>query len=217
MQQTVLSFKQEASDDFNNFIVSSSNSLAYKHINDWPEDFGLLPYSKTLIIRGPKSSGKSFLAKLWANKTEALFIKKNHELTNSILAHHQAFVIDGFDKNWNEEDILHYFNIIHENGKYLLITLTTMPEIKLADLTSRMNSVNKVDILMLDDDLMKILIFKKFSDFSIMVSDEVINYLVKILPREFPKILSSIEMLNQISLEQKRKITVPLVKESLKL
>ena len=124
-------------------------------------------------------------------------------------------MIDGLDSSWSEEDVLHYFNIIHENNKYLLITLTTMPEIKLADLASRMNSVNKVDILMLDDDLMKILIFKKFSNFSIVVNDEVINYLVKILPREFPKILSSIETLNQTSLEQKRKITVPFVKENL--
>ncbi len=90
-----------------------------------------------------------------------------------------------------------------------------MPKISLPDLSSRLNSVNKVDILMIDDELMKILIFKKFSNYSLIVSDDVISYLLKILPREFPKILSFIQHLNHASLEQKRKITVPFIKENL--
>ena len=65
-----------------------------------------------------------------------------------------------------------------------------MPQLNLADLSSRINSVNKVEISMVDDELMRILIFKQFSNFSIVISEEVINYLVKILPREVPKILS---------------------------
>ncbi len=141
-----------------------------------------------------------------------MFLKKNHELTTSILDHHQAFIIDGFDSSWREEDILHYFNILHENNKYLLITLTQTPKIKLADLSSRINSVNKIDILMVDDELMRVLIFKQFSNLSILINDDVINYLVKILPREFPKILSVIRDINKNSLENKKKITVPFIK-----
>ena len=212
MQQITFSLVSESSNHFNDFVESSSNQLAYKYINDWPNGFGILPYSKTLIIKGPKSSGKSFLADLWAKKTGALFLKKNHELTTSILDHHQAFIIDGFDSSWREEDILHYFNILHENNKYLLITLTQTPNIKLADLSSRINSVNKIDILMVDDELMRVLIFKQFSNLSILINDDVINYLVKILPREFPKILSVIRDINKNSLENKKKITVPFIK-----
>ena len=215
MQQITFSLANELPDHFNDFIESSSNQLAYKYINDWSSNFGVLPYSKVLIIKGPKSSGKSFLANLWAKKTGALFLKKNHELTSSILEYHQAFIIDGFDASWDEEDILHYFNILHENNKYLLITLTKIPEIKLADLSSRINSVNKIDILMVDDELMRILIFKQFSNLSILVNDDVINYLVKVLPREFPKILSVIKDINQNALENKKRITVPFIKHIL--
>ena len=93
----------------------------------------------------------------------------------------------GLISTWQEQDVLHYFNILHENNKYLLITLTEMPKLKLADLSSRINSVNKVDISMIDDELMRILIFKQFSNFSIVISEEVINYLVKILPVRFQK------------------------------
>jgi chromosomal replication initiation ATPase DnaA len=216
MQQITFSLDTKPSAEVNDFIESSSNKLAYQYINNWPDNFGVLPYSKTLIIKGPKSSGKSFLANLWAKKSNALIIKKNYEITGSILEKHQAFLIDGFDHNWKEKDVLHYFNTLHENNKYLLITLTQMPEIKLPDLSSRLNSVNKIDILMLDDDLMKILIFKQFSNFSLLVNEDVINYLIKTLPREFPKVLEAINGLNQLSLEQKKKITIPFVKQALK-
>jgi DnaA family protein len=90
-----------------------------------------------------------------------------------------------------------------------------MPKLSLADLSSRINSVNKVDISMIDDELMRILIFKQFSNFSIVISEEVINYLVKILPREVPKILSIISEINQNSLISKRKITIPFIKQIL--
>jgi DnaA family protein len=59
------------------------------------------------------------------------------------------------------------------------------------------------------------LIFKQFSNFSIVISEEVINYLVKILPREVPKILSIISEINQNSLISKRKITIPFIKQIL--
>ena len=68
---------------------------------------------------------------------------------------------------------------------------------------------------MIDDELMRILIFKQFSNFSIVISEEVINYLVKILPREVPKILSIISEINQNSLISKRKITIPFIKQIL--
>lgn len=215
MEQITFSLNNQLSNNFSDFIESSSNRLAFQYIREWPNNFGVFPYSKVLIIKGPKSSGKSFLANLWAKKTHALSLKKNHELTNSILEHHQAFIIDGFDSTWRERDILHYFNILHENNKYLLITLTQMPKLNLADLSSRINSVNKVDISMIDDELMRILIFKQFSNFSIVISDDVINYLVKVLPREVPKILSIIGEINQNSLASKRKITIPFIKEIL--
>jgi len=62
---------------------------------------------------------------------------------------------------------------------------------------------------------MKILIFKQFSNFSLVISEDVINYLVKILPREVPKILSIIGEINQSSLASKRKITIPFIKQIL--
>ncbi len=201
--------------DLDEYIVSSSNNIAYTILNNWPKSWGVEPYAKTLILQGPKLSGKTFLAKKWAEKSGALFLTKEQELNENLLNKYHAFIIDGFNSEWEETKILHYFNIINENNKYLLITTTNLPGIKLPDLSSRIKATNLVNIDMLDEELMKILIFKLFSNYSITVSNEVISYLLKHLPRSFPEITKSIKKLNLYALENKRKITIPLIKKVL--
>ena len=49
----------------------------------------------------------------------------------------------------------------------------------------------------------------------VVVDKEVINYLMNILPRDFPGIIASVQKINNYAIEHKRKITVPLVKLAL--
>lgn len=215
MKQSAFLFNSTDLYDANEFIESSSNKLACTAINNWPNDWGVMPYMRVLIIKGPRLSGKTFLSKKWARKSRAVFIDKSWEINESILHEYSSFVVDGFDETWNEEKMLHHFNTIHENGKHLLITTTKIPEIKLSDLRSRIKSSNVININMPDDDLMSMLIFKLFSNYSVLVSQEVIKYLVKIVPREFPEIICAVKRINEFALENQRKITLHLVKESL--
>ena len=216
MHQITFSFDSNDRYDPSEFIESSSNHLALKTLTSWPpETWGVEPYAKTLILRGPKSSGKTYLAKKWSLSSGALFLKKAHQLTEALLSHHKTFVIDGFDNSWNEEKVLHQFNSIHESNKYLLITTTQVPKLTLPDLASRINATNILDIDFPDDNLVSMLIFKLFSNFSVVVNKEVISYLINILPREFPEIIHAVQKINDYAIEHKRKITVPLVKLAL--
>lgn len=212
-----IAFPLSSSDayDLNEYIESSSNSSAYRALTNWPANWGINPYPKSLIIEGPKSSGKTFLATKWAKKSGALFIEKTQELKAEELNKYQAFIIDGFDDSWHEERLFHQFNIINENSKFLLITAVKIPAMKLPDLASRIKSINKISIGMLDDELMQMLIFKLFSNCSIVISQEVIQYLLKNLPRDFPEIIKSVKIINSFALRYKRKITIPLVKQAL--
>ena len=195
------------------FIQSNSNREAYNAVNNWPQSiWGVAPYPNALIIRGPESSGKTFLAKQWSIKTDAFFIELKSDLTEDILLRNKAFVIDGVDADIDEEKILHNFNAIHEHNKYLLITTNKIPEIRLPDLSSRMHALNIIDIDFPDDALIRILIFKLFSNYSIIINKEIINYLVKIMPRTFPEIIDSIYKINEYALRSKSKITIPLIK-----
>ncbi len=216
MHQITFSFDSSDSYDPSEFIESSSNSIVFKTLTTWPSmTWGVEPYAKTLILRGPKSSGKTYLAKKWSLNSNALFLKKAHQLTDAILSHHQAFVIDALDESWDEEKVLHHFNAIAENSKYLLITTTQVPKFMLPDLASRINATNILDIGFPDDNLVSMLIFKLFSNFSVVVDKEVISYLIKVLPREFPEIIIAVQKINDHAIEHKRKITVPLVKLAL--
>lgn len=213
--------------NLDDFIESKCNKLANTIIENWSESldylrWGVLPYQRSLIIRGPKCSGKTFLAKKWAAKTNAIWMDTksfNSEPAdhNSIInaSNNNFFVADGFDEQWLAQKFLHYFNLIHENGKYLLITLEKLPEIQLPDLSSRLNSINIIDIDFPDDQLIRALIFKLFSNYSVAASKEVINYLVRVLPRDFYNITQSVEKINSYAMANKHKITIPLIKHAL--
>jgi chromosomal replication initiation ATPase DnaA len=197
------------------FIQSESNSLAHNAIINWPNNWGVDPYPCTLLIKGPICSGKSHLAGIWAKASGALFITKDYLLTEEIINNHKGFIIDDINNFGDQKTLLHHFNIINENKKYLLLTQSGEVDFILPDLISRIRSVNKVVITSPDDELIRALIFKIFSSFSVVVSREVINYMLKVIPREFNKIIYYTNLVNDYALRYKRKITISLLKELL--
>lgn len=203
-QQAVFSIAPIEEYKLSDFIVTGANKIAFEIITGWPDKiWGNAPYNKTLLLVGPKSSGKTFLANIW------------QQLSKDLHPNSQQVIIEDIEQQANEEKLLHAFNSAHENGKYLLMTASCFPKFKLADLSSRINSVNTISLSYPDDELIRILIFKIFSSHSIKVAPEVINYLVKTLPRDFVSIHSQIKLINEQALAGKRKITIPFIKDCL--
>jgi chromosomal replication initiation ATPase DnaA len=213
MKQTIFELNKnnyEKSD----FIVSEANKIAHQIIVNWPNDvWGVHPYERTLILRGPPSSGKSFLAYNWSLPAAAKFININEKLTGEELEAYENFIIEDIDYIQDEKTILHNFNILNERRKYLLMTCVNMPDIKLPDLCSRLKATNSIAISYPDDHLIKILIFKFFSDHFVRIPTPVINYLLQYLPRRFDLLNKILSRINNYSLENKQKITIPLIKK----
>lgn len=86
----------------------------------------------------------------------------------------------------------------------------------LQDLTSRLSAVLTIKLHRPDDEMMKIVLMKAFSERSLKVSTEIINYLSSRLTREFSIIHDTVKLIDKYSLEHKRNITIPLLKELLK-
>lgn len=214
MKQTSFSFEMHNSYNPKEYIESSCNSVAYRTILEWEDRWGVFPYKNSLLLCGQKSSGKTFLAKQWAEMSGAIFIKKEHKLTENMLKYYPGFIIENF-YDWHEHQMLHYFNAINENNKYLLITCDEIPKIKLADLKSRIYSLNTIYINPPDENLIRLLIFKLFSNYSVIISNDVLSFLVKNLPKDFSSILDMVKKINKIALENKRKITTNLLKKVL--
>ena len=213
-QQYILPLFESNTYHLDNFISSTSNQTAFHSIENWREVWGSKPYERTLLLYGPPSSGKTYITKIWQNSSNAFFIKKDSNmLSGEAIKEYNAFIIEDIEL-WDEVNVLHYFNLINEYNKYLLIT-TGRPynNCVLQDLSSRLNSLMRVDIGQPDDELMKKLIFKHFSDNSIQVPEHVLKYLLINLPRQFDQIMKLLKAVTTAALVQKKTVTISLIKQ----
>jgi chromosomal replication initiation ATPase DnaA len=213
LQQKTISLSFEPQMNIKDYFVGQSNQEAYSWINNWPE-WGA--HSMGCLV-GPKGSGKTHLSKIWA--AEARLIK-----TDADLKQHDgsgSYLIEDLPSNiFAEEALFHFYNRVKSQNGYLLITSTTMPaqwHIKLADLASRLKILNVHKIDMPDDDLLKALLIKQFSDRNIQITAQVQEYIIARIERSFEAVSQCVEQLDKASIQFQRKITIPMIKDNLSL
>lgn len=194
MEQATFQF--EANHDYSpeNFLISDSNRLAYETLRKSPWQ------SYALNIHGPQGSGKTYLA----------------NILNEIAP--EALIIEDVNESIDEQALFHLLNQVREENKYILLTSEkplTAYDFKLPDLASRLAAVNSVAIDAPDNNLFYMLFARQFQARQLKVSDEVIAYMANRIERSFEKALEAIEKIDRLSLEQKRNITIPLVKNAI--
>ena len=170
------------------FIVTKSNQNAYNTIINWsekmlPRKWGILPFKNVLLITGPEKSGKTYLAHLWKEKSNAIFVDYKNSIQD--YNNYNSLIIDDIDKI-EEKKLLHLFNWANENNKFLLLTSNSKRiSKKLLDLESRLKSVNTISIDLPDDYMMEVLILKHCHNLQLNLPQNIIYHLVQILPRNF--------------------------------
>ncbi len=165
-----------------------------------------------LYIYGLPKSGKTQLVHLFASQgmkivscVEDVFKMKD-----------QGTVL--IDNLLSEVDLFHMMNhILSLHGKVLLFTSFIPDEIALPDLRSRLKLLKMIQIKNPSQEFMKILFFKQFGDHQITVHEDVIDFLLTRLQREYGVIYQTVETLSEASTINKRAITIPFVKEILAL
>jgi chromosomal replication initiation ATPase DnaA len=193
------------------YVISTSNRNAHSLIIANHEIVGIPPYNRTLILRGPKASGKTHLANMWVNQ-----IPKNRDFIsscNDIYDNSYTGCVIDDAHTLSENELFHIINYMNEEGRELLMVIEEGYEFKLKDLRSRISAIRGVSIEMPDESMVRALLVKHFSTLSLMVSSEVIDFLEKRTPRSFFAILSLVLIINKISLQEGREITVPFVRE----
>lgn len=201
------SFKDE------DYLVSSCNSDVFSAISQWPN--WAYPVYR---IEGPKGSGKTHLAKIWQRQTEATLIEA-HEIAARLEGYAQNpthIIVENIDQNTGEDDLFHLYNLVRAENKNMLMTSTcSLAEwrLSLPDLISRMSTVPVFSILEPDDQLMRMVLMKLSSDRQIQLNLNVIEYLLPRIERSFEAIQRYVLALDEQSLREKRKITIPLAKK----
>jgi len=199
------------------FIVSSSNEVVYNAIKNWEVKWGVKPYEFTVLIYGAPGSGKTFLTRIWQKSCNAKILENINDFNEKILSQYDAFIIEDIENYYNYQETLnHCFNLINEYKKYLLFTTSSLiNNFTLPDLVSRVNSILRIEINQPDDALMKILIFKHFSDNSIRITNSVLEFLLVNLPRQYNLVEQLLEEVNNFALQHKKRVTISMIKKIL--
>ena len=194
-----------------NFMVSASNEKAFIMVQQWPD----WP-SYALGIYGPASCGKTHLTHVWQMQSSAVWLD-----AESLSAEHikqcTAYILDDAHKVSDEQALFHVLNRIKELEGYLLLTAEQdlAGLFQLPDVQSRLRAIITVTMEQPDDALLKMVLAKQFSDRQLRVSDEVLQYLTSRIERSFAVVEHSVEVIDQLAIQEKRAFTIPLVKQAL--
>ena len=205
-KQKIISYQFKDNISELNFFVNETNFHAFNRLISEESPFSYL--------YGPKKSGKSYLAHIWLKKNKAI----EYDSNNFIINDNKNILIDDFIL-YNEEKIFHIVNnCILNNSKILITSCNKINEIKFRynDLSSRLKTFSKLEINQPDDEMLitiltKLLIDKQF----IIRSNDIFEYILRRVNRSYHGVNEIVTKLDVLSLEKKRQLTIPLIKEIL--
>lgn len=223
-QQRIFDFTFRQAMGQDDFVLSSANREAVLWLDKW-EQWG----SPFLVITGEEKSGKTHLCHVWEQMVGA------HEIILSGAAYQPEFFatldgagfyyIDNVDTLHGlnpqaEQFLFHLYNLLKECGGHCVLASVQTPNqwpLVLKDAQSRLLSCPVAHINPPDESLLEALLMKRFRDKQLLVKYEVFSYIIKNIERSFKALDEIVDVLDSASLQRKRPLTLPLVREALRL
>ncbi|MDR3509038.1 MAG: chromosomal replication initiator DnaA [Caulobacteraceae bacterium] len=185
-RQLRLEFGRPTSFRREDFIVSPSNAPAIQALDAWPHW-----HAGCLALVGPAGSGKSHLARAWAERTGATVLVGGGEevLTSMDALTGHPVVIEDADRGAPDEALFHLINRAAAEGPGLLLTARALPSTwsaELPDLRSRLNAMQVAELLEPDDLILEGVLQKFFRERNIRPGEDLIPYLLRRIERSVP-------------------------------
>jgi chromosomal replication initiation ATPase DnaA len=197
------------------FCVGENNYEAYKLIKEWPNwTF------KGINIYGPKKSGKSYLTKIFSDKTNSKIfdgrnVNKDHL---DLILNQKVLIIDNVELFNDEVFFQTILNDFISKNKFIYLTSNKLAgsiSFKLKDLISRLNSLVAVAITNPSDDLFYQILTKMLSDKQINITAKEINFILKNIERSYDAASKFVKSLDELSLLYKKKINTKIINQAL--
>jgi chromosomal replication initiation ATPase DnaA len=187
------------------FCIGENNYEAYKLIKEWPNwTF------KGINIYGPKKSGKSYLTKIFSEKTDSKVFEGasiNKDNLNLIL-NQKVLIIEDIELFNDEVFFQTILNDFISKNKFIYLTSNKLAgsiSFKLKDLISRLNSLVAVVITNPSDDLFSQILTKMLSDKQINITPKEVNFILKNIERSYYAASKFVKNLDELSLLYKKK------------
>ena len=217
--QLALDFDHRPALGGDDFLVAPPNAEAVGWLDAWPDWPG-----PALVIFGPAGSGKTHLAHVFRSKSGARPVTADGlagDDAPALLGDARACLVEDAEDavaRGLEEPLLHLYNHAHESGRHIMLTAKQPParwEIRLGDLASRLNTAAQAGIGAPDDALITAVLVKQFADRQLKVDEDVISYILTRMERSFDAARRMVGAIDDLALEERRNITVPLVRQVL--
>jgi chromosomal replication initiation ATPase DnaA len=192
-RQLRLSLKRPAAYTRAEFVQGASNAEATAAIDAWPNWSG-----GCLALVGPKSAGKTHLARAWADGARAIVLDR--AAPDLAVAETRPVLLEDVDQGVDEEALFHLINLAARMGCGLLVTARTLPgswTCILPDLRSRLNAMPVAQIAAPDDQVLQGVLRKFFRERNIRPHDDVYPYLLRRMERSIAGARAIVERLDE--------------------
>ena len=212
--QLAFGFEQRPALSGADFLVTTANRDAVAWLDAWPN----WP-APVLIIYGPAGSGKSHLGQVFRARAAAREIDPatlGGDGFADLLNGTGDCLIDNADRVKNPEALLHLYNAVAARGGHILMTARHAPaawQITLLDLRSRLLSAPAAALGRPDDELIKAVLSKLFSDRQVRVDVDVVEFLARRMERSLTEAQRLVAAIDAAALSAHRDVTVPFVRE----
>jgi chromosomal replication initiation ATPase DnaA len=194
------------------FIIAAGNRAAVAFIDSWPDWPGA-----AAALFGPPGSGKSHLAAVWAEMSQAEILDAAG-LCEADLARPLPLAIENLDRAPLSPAAETTLFALLERGHALLLTAHERPRawaVKLPDLKSRCDALLAFPLWAPDDALLTALAKKLFADRQLAVPEAVIGQMIRALERSPAAVRDFVARADAEALAAKRPVTTALIRELL--
>ncbi|MBU1666453.1 MAG: DnaA regulatory inactivator Hda [Gammaproteobacteria bacterium] len=214
MRQLILDLRPDSPPDFSNYLPGPNiEALAALHAH--------VPGSACeplLYLWGEAGVGKSHLLHAWAGAAGAALLPARETLPEPPIPALAVDDVEALDAD-NQIRLFGLINSAREQGG-LLLASGTLPPAQLAlrpDLATRLAQGLVFRLLPLSDADKAAALVIRAEGRGLRLPDEVTRYLLTHTRRDLPRLLATVDALDTFSLSRKRPVSVPLLKEMLRL
>lgn len=197
------------------FIVGEGNEFAYRHILHFPD----WPSPPWMLLVGPASSGKSHLARIWAERSGAESAPPAALEELSREGGQGPLVLEDVDRTGLDESALfHLLNQSMRDRRPLLLTareaVANWP-FQTDDVKSRARLAAHFELRLSDDIELSHMLAKLFGDRQVKVDPRIVAYLVARMERSPDEAVALVGLMDEIALARGSAITRAIAAEAL--
>lgn len=207
-EQLPLEFPLRQALEREDFLVTASNAAAVEAVEAWPGWPG-----PVLFLVGPPGSGKTHLGGIWRSETQARAVEARDlgaETVPGLLSGAALLVEDAPGEALDERAMFHLMNLAREQGASVLVTTRVRPAhwtVALPDLRSRLRAAPVAALEAPDDDLLRGVLVKHFTDRQMPVDEGVVSLLMGRMERSLDAARRIVSEIDRRALAEKANVT----------